>query len=85
MEEEDQGAALPSVVASPSRADWAGGQLSAFPDGSEPSAGLWPAREEAAKKTKTVKVKLPHSTTIPPSSPSFPSTSPPPSTQSSGS
>lgn len=52
MEEEGQGAALPSVVASPSRADWAGGQLSAFPDGSEPSAGLWPAREEAAKKTK---------------------------------
>lgn len=52
MEEEGQGAALPSVVASPSRADWAGGQLSAFPDGSEPSAGLWPAREEAAKKNQ---------------------------------
>lgn len=58
MEEEGLGAALPSAVASPSRANWVCGQLSAFPGGSEPSAGLWPAREEAAKKPKTVKVKL---------------------------
>ena len=34
-------------------------------------------RRGSKKKPKTVKVKLPHSTTIPPSSPSFPSTSPP--------
>lgn len=40
------GAALQSVVASPSGVNWAGEQLAAFPDGSEPSAGPWPGKEE---------------------------------------
>lgn len=44
------GAALQSVVASPSAASWAGGRLAAFPDGSEPSAGPWPGKEEWNKK-----------------------------------
>lgn len=40
------GAALQSVVASLSGASWVGGQLAAFPDGSEPSAGPWPGKGE---------------------------------------
>ena len=72
MEEEGLGAALQSVVASPSGASWAGGQLAAFPGGSEPSAGLWPGREGGNKKSKDLQDETPHSTTIPPSSPFLP-------------
>lgn len=86
MEEEGLGAALQSVVASPSGASWAGGQLAAFPGGSEPSAGLWPRREGGNKKGKDLQDETPHSTTIPPSSPFLPNipTHPAPSLRGAG-
>lgn len=41
---EEQGAELPSVLASPSRVGWASGQLGAFPDELEPSLKPWSKR-----------------------------------------